>query len=154
MFFFFLQIPRVNLTYPDDASLEEIHELERTFIISSDNLTDNNATKVYVGLLMRGNWLNFTKTTNSPLRLRKKVLSAKHKSFFFVIDKHISKYYLYIIFYIGCELSDDLSNCTAGVETLYSYSFALTQCQEWDAENETWATGTCEVRPCYIQHKK
>ena len=51
----FLQIPRVNLTYPDDASPEEMHELERTFIISSDNLTDNNATKVYVGLLMRGN---------------------------------------------------------------------------------------------------
>ena len=53
----YLQIPQVNVTIPDDATDDEIYELERTLYIPPENLTAYNATLVYMGVVHDGGFI-------------------------------------------------------------------------------------------------
>ena len=54
------KIPQENLTYPADATDDDIYELERTFYISEENLAEYNASMVYVGVVHAGNRVKFS----------------------------------------------------------------------------------------------
>ena len=122
------QFPQDNVTLPEVASDDDIHQLARTFYIRSDNLTD--VALVHVGVVHSGN------------------LSSVGQLCLFVSQRcNLPPFYMCVFtpHIAGC--SDGLSACPVPDDgLLYSYRLSQTQCQLWDPARGEWTSDSCQVR--------